>query len=58
MIPGIGGAEVLSRLEGRGTDVVVLTGDHEAATGFRRRHDAVSHAFAGISPEGKAEAIH
>jgi heavy metal translocating P-type ATPase len=50
-------SETLSRLADRGVDVVVLTGDHAEATAFLRDHDAVSHAFAGVSPAGKAEAV-
>jgi heavy metal translocating P-type ATPase len=50
-------SETLFRLADRDIDAVVLTGDHAEATAFLRDHDAVSRAFAGVSPAGKAEAV-
>ncbi|WP_255191149.1 heavy metal translocating P-type ATPase [Natronobeatus ordinarius] len=55
--PRAGWEETLDGLRERGIDVVVLTGDDEAATTFFDRHPAVEHVFAGVPPEGKTETI-
>ncbi len=41
----------------RDLEVVVLTGDDQAATDLFERHPAVDHVFAGISPAGKVATI-
>ncbi|MFW5918062.1 MAG: heavy metal translocating P-type ATPase, partial [Haloferacaceae archaeon] len=41
----------------RGVEVVVLTGDDQAATDFLREHEHVTHVFAGVPPGGKTAAI-
>ncbi|MCU4926948.1 heavy metal translocating P-type ATPase [Halobacteria archaeon AArc-dxtr1] len=55
--PRAGWAESLERLGERGIDVVVLTGDDEAATERFARHPVVSHAFTSVPPAGKTAAI-
>ena len=52
-----GWAETLSALDASGVEVVVLTGDDARAATVFRDHDAVSSVFAGVPPEGKAEAV-
>ncbi|WP_312908895.1 heavy metal translocating P-type ATPase [Natronosalvus caseinilyticus] len=52
-----GWEETLSGLEARGMDVVVLTGDDPEATDAFEAHPAVSHAFAGVPPEGKVATV-
>ncbi len=47
----------VSGLHERGVDVVVLTGDDEAATDYFRDHPGVTHVFAGVPPAGKTEAV-
>ncbi|THE66542.1 cation-translocating P-type ATPase [Salinadaptatus halalkaliphilus] len=47
--------EVFERVED--TEVVVLTGDDEAATASFRDHPAVDRVFAGVPPDGKVETI-
>ncbi|WP_049927229.1 heavy metal translocating P-type ATPase [Halopiger goleimassiliensis] len=49
--------ETLSAIAATETEVVVLTGDDERATGRLREHSAVDRVFAGVPPEGKAETI-
>lgn len=49
--------ETVTKLAKRGIDVVVLTGDHDAATGFLSEHDGITHVFAGVTPAAKAEAV-
>nr|WP_230455272.1 cation-translocating P-type ATPase [Halorubrum sp. BV1] len=55
--PRDGWNDTVSRLGERGTEVVVLTGDDEEATDFFKRHDAVTHVFATVPPEGKTATI-
>ncbi|MFC7214892.1 heavy metal translocating P-type ATPase [Saliphagus sp. GCM10025334] len=55
--PRPGWEETLSGLETRGMDVVVLTGDDPEATDAFEAHPAVSHAFAGVPPEGKVATV-
>ncbi|OYR57596.1 cation-translocating P-type ATPase [Halorubrum sp. SS5] len=55
--PRDGWDDTVSRLGERGTEVVVLTGDDEEATDFFKRHDAVTHVFATVPPEGKTVTI-
>ncbi|MFC7233153.1 HAD-IC family P-type ATPase [Saliphagus sp. GCM10025308] len=55
--PRAGWEETLSGLEARGMDVVVLTGDDPDATDAFEAHPAVSHAFAGVPPEGKVATV-
>ncbi|APW96347.1 ATPase P [Halobiforma lacisalsi AJ5] len=50
--------DALSSLGERELEVVVLTGDDEAATAFFAAHPAVDHAFAGVPPDGKTATIH
>uniref|UniRef100_UPI0025BF8345 heavy metal translocating P-type ATPase n=1 Tax=Halovivax sp. TaxID=1935978 RepID=UPI0025BF8345 len=52
-----GWAETISDLDERGVEVVVLTGDDEAAATVFRDHDGVDEVFAGVPPEGKAETV-
>jgi len=52
-----GWEETVTALDGRGVDVVVLTGDDERAATVFSEHDAVSSVFAGVPPEGKAETV-
>jgi len=47
----------VSGLHERGIDVVVLTGDDEAATDYFRDHPGVTHVFAGVPPAGKTETV-
>jgi len=47
----------VSGLAERGIEVVVLTGDDEAATDYFRDHPGVTHVFAGVPPAGKTETI-
>ena len=49
--------ETLSSLAERGIEIVVLTGDDARAASIFREHEAVSRVFAGVPPEGKAEAV-
>jgi heavy metal translocating P-type ATPase len=55
--PRDGWDDTVSRLGERGTEIVVLTGDDEEATDFFKRHDAVTHVFATVPPEGKTATI-
>ncbi|PAU80818.1 copper-transporting ATPase [Halorubrum salipaludis] len=55
--PREGWDDTVSRLGERGTEIVVLTGDDEEATDFFKRHDAVTHVFATVPPEGKTATI-
>ncbi|MFC4439464.1 MULTISPECIES: heavy metal translocating P-type ATPase [Natrialbaceae] len=49
--------ETVSGLRDAGMDVVVLTGDHAAASEFVERHTDVTHVFADVPPTGKTAAI-
>lgn len=55
--PRDGWDDTISQLGARGTDIVVLTGDDKEATDFFKRHDAVTHVFATVPPEGKTATI-
>ncbi|PSP82299.1 copper-transporting ATPase [Halobacteriales archaeon QS_1_68_17] len=55
--PRAGWADTLAALRERGIEVVVLTGDDEAATEFLDAHPAVDHVFAGVPPAGKTATI-
>ena len=52
-----GWEETLTALADSGVEVVVLTGDDARAATVFREHDAVASVFAGVPPEGKAEAV-
>ncbi|AGB17697.1 heavy metal translocating P-type ATPase [Halovivax ruber XH-70] len=55
--PRDGWDETVTDLADRGVEVVVLTGDEEAAATRFREHDGVAEVFAGVPPEGKAETV-
>jgi heavy metal translocating P-type ATPase len=55
--PREGWDEAVAGLAERGIEVVVLTGDDEAATDYFRDHPGVTHVFAGVPPAGKTETI-
>jgi heavy metal translocating P-type ATPase len=50
-------AETVTCLREAGAEVVVLTGDHAAASEFLERHADVSHVFADVPPAGKTATI-
>jgi Cu2+-exporting ATPase len=50
-------AETIDRLDHRGIEVAVLTGDDERAASEFADHPGVDHVFAGVPPEGKAETV-
>ena len=52
-----GWEETVTALDESGVEVIVLTGDDERAATVFAEHDAVSSVFAGVPPEGKAEAV-
>jgi Cu2+-exporting ATPase len=52
-----GWEETVTALDESGVEVIVLTGDDERAATVFADHDAVSSVFAGVPPEGKAEAV-
>ncbi|EMA71496.1 heavy metal translocating P-type ATPase [Halorubrum distributum] len=52
-----GWEETVTALDRSGVEVIVLTGDDERAATVFSEHDAVSSVFAGVPPEGKAEAV-
>ena len=45
---------VIEEVAGPGREVVVLTGDDEAATAAFRAHPLIDRVFTGVPPEGKA----
>ncbi|SDJ35217.1 Cu2+-exporting ATPase [Halovenus aranensis] len=47
----------VERLDERGVEVAILTGDDERATTRFSDHPGVDHVFAGVPPEGKAETV-
>ncbi|SDK78558.1 heavy metal translocating P-type ATPase [Natronorubrum texcoconense] len=49
--------DVVSALDARGVDVVVLTGDDESATARFRDQTGVSRVFSSVPPTGKTAAI-
>ncbi|WP_255167079.1 heavy metal translocating P-type ATPase [Natrononativus amylolyticus] len=55
--PRDGWRETVTELGDRGLEVVVLTGDHRAATDAFERHPHVDHVFASVPPAGKTAAI-
>ncbi|PHQ45501.1 copper-transporting ATPase [Halorubrum sp. C3] len=55
--PRQGWLDTVTSLHERGIEVAILTGDDEEATEFLMEQDAISYVFAGVSPEGKIEAI-
>jgi Cu2+-exporting ATPase len=55
--PREGWEDVVAELGERGVEVVVLTGDSEAAAAPFREHPGVDRVFAGVPPEGKAETV-
>lgn len=55
--PREGWERTVTALSERGVEVVVLTGDEEAATARFREHSGVDRVFAGVPPEAKAETI-
>ncbi|MDB2241195.1 heavy metal translocating P-type ATPase [Halorubrum ezzemoulense] len=52
-----GWEETVTALDRSGVEVIVLTGDDERAATVFAEHAAVSSVFAGVPPEGKAEAV-
>ena len=52
-----GWEETVTALDRSDVEVIVLTGDDERAATVFAEHDAVSSVFAGVPPEGKAEAV-
>lgn len=52
-----GWAETIDSLADRAVEVVVLTGDDQAATAKLRAHEGISQVFAGVPPEAKAETV-
>ncbi len=50
-------AAAVARLRALGTDVVLLTGDHERAARAVAAQAGIERAIAGVSPAGKVEAI-
>ncbi|MGM0448177.1 MAG: heavy metal translocating P-type ATPase [Methanobacteriota archaeon] len=52
-----GWEETVTALDESSVEVIVLTGDDERAATVFAEHDAVSSVFAGVPPEGKAEAV-
>lgn len=55
--PRDGWSDTVSRLGSRGMEIVILTGDNEAATDFFKQHEDVTHVFATVPPKGKTAAI-
>ncbi|AAV44611.1 MULTISPECIES: heavy metal translocating P-type ATPase [Halobacteriales] len=55
--PRAGWDDTLTQLNDRDIEIVVLTGDDEAATDFLDSHPAVDHVFAGVPPAGKTATI-
>jgi heavy metal translocating P-type ATPase len=55
--PRKGWDDVVTHLGKQGTKIVVLTGDDEEAADFFSQHDAVTHVFADVPPEGKTATI-
>jgi heavy metal translocating P-type ATPase len=49
--------DTLTQLSDRDIEIIVLTGDDEAATDFLDSHPAVDHVFAGVPPAGKTATI-
>jgi len=49
--------DTLTQLSDRAIEIVVLTGDDEAATDFLDSHPAVDHVFSGVPPAGKTATI-
>ncbi len=50
-------ADAVAKLRALGTDVILLTGDHERAARAVAGQAGIERVIAGISPAGKAEAI-
>jgi Cu2+-exporting ATPase len=48
---------VIEELAESGREIVVLTGDDEAATTQFQRHAAIDQVFTGVPPEGKARTV-
>ncbi|WP_199522933.1 cation-translocating P-type ATPase [Haloferax sp. Atlit-6N] len=55
--PRAGWDDTLTQLSARDMEIVVLTGDDEAATDFLGTHPGVDHVFAGVPPAGKTATI-
>jgi heavy metal translocating P-type ATPase len=55
--PRAGWDDTLTQLSARDMEIVVLTGDDEAATDFLATHPGVDHVFAGVPPAGKTATI-
>nr|WP_232833833.1 HAD-IC family P-type ATPase [Saliphagus sp. LR7] len=55
--PRTGWDDTLTQLSARDMEIVVLTGDDEAATDFLSTHPGVNHVFAGVPPTGKTATI-
>lgn len=49
--------ETVHRLQDRGIEIVVLTGDEGVSADRFRDHEGVDRVFAGVPPEGKAETV-
>ena len=55
--PRAGWDDTLTQLRARNMEIVVLTGDDEAATEFLDDHSGINHVFAGVPPAGKTATI-
>jgi len=55
--PREGWETAVERLNERDIEVAVLTGDDERAAGEFAAHPGVTHVFAGVPPEAKAETV-
>ncbi|WP_438267829.1 heavy metal translocating P-type ATPase [Halomarina pelagica] len=55
--PRVGWDDTLTQLSARDMEIVVLTGDDEAASDFLGTHPGVDHVFAGVPPAGKTATI-
>ncbi|MFB6123382.1 MAG: heavy metal translocating P-type ATPase [Haloferacaceae archaeon] len=55
--PREGWTETVQGLSDRGMEIVLLTGDDDAATSDFHDHPAIDRVFAGVPPEAKAETV-
>jgi Cu2+-exporting ATPase len=55
--PRAGWEDAIERLDERGVEVALLTGDDERAATAFAEHPGVDHVFAGVPPEAKAETV-
>lgn len=49
--------EMLDWFDGKGVDIVILTGDDESATATFKSNPKISTVFAGVPPEAKVETV-